>query len=145
MFGTCCSRRAKCRDFLIIIPWNQIKIFESHYYPTNIEQFKVTENYLIFSGIGNPESFKETLVKNKLNIIKEINFPDHFDYTQADINKIKFEAKNLNAKIITTEKDYSRIENYNIPQKENIKSVKIELKVKNEIELIDFLKKYIWN
>ena len=126
---------------LLIQKYNKnIKIFESYYKPTNISEFDINDKYIVFSGIGNPESFKETLVKNKLNIIKEINFPDHFNYTQADINKIKFEAKNLNAKIITTEKDYMKInpnENY------DIKFLKIEIKVKDENELIDYLRSHI--
>jgi|TARA_B110001450_G_scaffold245097_1_gene257838 tetraacyldisaccharide 4'-kinase len=126
---------------LLINKYNKnIKIFESHYYPTNIEQFKVTENYLIFSGIGNPETFKEILLKNKLNIVKEIIFPDHYNYTQTDIDRIKLQAKELNAKIITTEKDYVKI---NSDKNTDIKFLKIQTKIKNEEELIAYLKPHI--
>ena len=126
---------------LIIREYNKnIKIFESHYFPTNIDQFNTTERYVVFSGIGNPESFLETLVRNKINIVKTINFPDHFNYTQKDIDKIKLQAKKLNAKIITTEKDYVKIN----PDKNNdIMFLKIELKIKNEEKLIDYLKLHI--
>ena len=48
-------------------------------------------------------------MQNKFNIIKEIIFPDHYNYNQNDIDNIKIQAKNLNAKIITTEKDYTKI------------------------------------
>jgi len=114
-----------------------IKIFESTYSPINIEKFDINERYLVFSGIGNPESFKEILIKNKFNIIKEIIFPDHYNYTQDDIDEIKTQAKKLNATIITTEKDYTKINssNYDI-----IKFLQIDLKIKNEIELINYLK-----
>ena len=47
-------------------------------------------------------------------------------------------AKNLNAKIITTEKDYNRLNKFNA---EGIDFVNIELKVLNEKQLINFLKK----
>tara|TARA_B110000238_G_scaffold63290_1_gene69465 strand:+ start:654 stop:1595 length:942 start_codon:yes stop_codon:yes gene_type:complete len=114
-----------------------IKIFESHYSPTNVAEFNINEKYLIFSGIGNPDSFKEILKKNKFNIIKEIIFPDHYNYTQIDIDKIKLQAKNLNAKIITTEKDYTKI---NSNKNNDIKFLHVELNVKNEIELVDYLK-----
>jgi tetraacyldisaccharide 4'-kinase len=126
---------------LFIREYNKnIKIFESHYFPKNIDQFNTTERYVVFSGIGNPESFLETLVRNKINIVKTINFPDHFNYTQKDINKIKLQAKKLNAKIITTEKDYVKIN----PDKNNdIMFLKIELKIKNEEKLIDYLKLHI--
>ena len=114
-----------------------IKIFESNYSPINIKEFDINERYFIFSGIGNPESFKEILMKNKLNIIKEIIFPDHYNYTQKDIDEIKTQAKKLNATIITTEKDYTKINSSNY---DDIKFLQIDLKIKNEIELINYLK-----
>ena len=117
-----------------------IKVFESHYIPTNINQFDTTKKYIVFSGIGNPETFKETLLSNKFNIIKEIIFPDHYSYTQADIDKIQLQAKDLNAEIITTEKDFVKINTY---KNANIDFLKIELKIKNEEELIAYLKLYI--
>ena len=117
-----------------------IKVFESHYIPTNIDQFDTTKKYIVFSGIGNPETFKETLLSNKFNIIKEIIFPDHYSYTQADIDKIQLQAKDLNAEIITTEKDFVKINTY---KNANIDFLKIELKIKDEEELIAYLKLYI--
>ena len=126
-------------DFkLLIKKYNKdIKIFESTYSPINIEKFDINERYLVFSGIGNPESFKEILMKNKFNIIKEIIFPDHYNYTQDDIDEIKTQAKKLNATIITTEKDYTKINSSNY---DDIKFLQIDLKIKNEIELINYLK-----
>jgi len=117
-----------------------IKIFESHYFPTNIDQFDINQEYIIFSGIGNPETFKETLVRNKFNIVKEIIFPDHYNYSQGDIDKIKLQAKSLNAKIVTTEKDYIKIK---LDKIDEIKFLKIEFKIKNEEQLISYLKLHI--
>ena len=123
---------------LLINKYNKdIQIFESYYKPTNIHQFNINDRYIIFSGIGNPENFKETLLKNKFNIVKEIIFPDHYKYTQSDINKIKLQAKNLSAKILTTEKDYVKI---NSQENNDIKFLKIELNIKDEKKLIDYLK-----
>jgi len=102
-----------------------IKIFESQYFPLNIESLDQNQDYLIFSGIGNPNSFLKTLI-----------FPDHYNYSDQDIIKIKQKAKNLNAKIITTEKDYNRLSKLN---SEGIEYLKIELKIKDEKELINFL------
>ena len=75
-----------------------------------------------------------------LPILKEITFPDHHNYTQANIDAIKLQARYLNAKIITTEKDYVKISSN---KNDEIKFLKIELKVKNEKELIDYLKLHI--
>ena len=126
---------------LLINTYNEnIKIFEAHYFPTNIDQFDTTKRYIAFSGIGNPESFRETLLKNKFNIIKEITFPDHHNYTQANIDAIKLQARYLNAKIITTEKDYVKLNTY---KNADIQYLKVELKIKNEKELIAYLMLYI--
>jgi tetraacyldisaccharide 4'-kinase len=114
-----------------------IKFFDAYYFPTNTEEFDITKKYIIFSGIGNPETFRDTLIKNKFNIIKEIIFPDHHNYTQIDIDKIKLQAKKLNANIITTEKDYVKI---NSNEDDEIRFLKIELKVKNEADLISYLR-----
>ena len=104
--------------------------------PTNIDKLEKNENYLAFSGIGNPDSFIQTLKKNKFKIVKTLNFPDHYNYSEQDIIKIKKKAKDFSAKIITTEKDYYRLKKLN---SEGIECLKIELKILNEVELINFL------
>ena len=119
----------------------QIKIFETFYEPTNLKNFKITENFLIFSGIGNPKNFKDLLVKYKFNIVEEIIYPDHHEYTENDINEIKNKAKKLNAKIITTEKDFVKIPKTN---QMNIGFFRSELKIKKEEDLINFLKQKIY-
>tara|TARA_B100000780_G_C21050113_1_gene421693 strand:- start:210 stop:1151 length:942 start_codon:yes stop_codon:yes gene_type:complete len=126
---------------ILINKYNKnIKIFESCYIPTNIDQFDTAEKYIIFSGIGNPETFRGTLLKNKFDIVREVIFPDHHNYTQIDIDKIKLLAKNFRAKIITTEKDYVKI---NSKTNEDIQCLKIELRMKNEEEFISYLKLHL--
>ena len=94
-----------------------------------------------FSGIGNPDVFKKTLVKNKFNVIKEIKFPDHYQYTSKDINKIKQYAKELNAKILTTEKDYVKINDSDL---DKIDFLGIDVVIKQEEELIKLIKSNLW-
>jgi len=115
---------------------SDIKIFETYYIPTNINKFNIEDNYLMFAGIGNPESFKRTLLKHKLKIIKEINFPDHYQYSKKDIEKIKSIALDLDAKIITTEKDFVKI-----PSKDSnkINFLAIDIFIKKQSELISFI------
>ena len=117
-----------------------IKIFKSQYIPLNLEKFNLNQNYLAFSGVGNPHSFLTTLKKNKFKIIKKLNFPDHYKYSEKNIMEIKKIAKNLNAKIITTEKDYNRLNKIN---NESIAYLKIKLKITNENQLINFLKEML--
>ena len=115
-----------------------LRIFKTIYLPSNIETLDLNHNYISFSGIGNPNNFLKTLKKNKFKIVRDIAFPDHYNYSNKDILKIKDMAKNLNARIITTEKDYNRL---NKNQSEEINYLKIKLKILNEIELIDFINK----
>ena len=79
---------------------------------------------------------------NKLNIIKEVIFPDHYKYDIKDIKQIKQEAKQIGAKIITTEKDYVKIPRR---EKSNINFLKVELKIENEKQFVSFLKSKIYD
>tara|TARA_B110000858_G_scaffold85016_1_gene98284 strand:- start:1851 stop:2789 length:939 start_codon:yes stop_codon:yes gene_type:complete len=116
---------------------NNIKIFETYYNPTNINKFDPNDNYLIFSGIGNPNTFKRTLLKNKIKIIKEIIFPDHYQYKKIDIKKIKHMAINLNLKIITTEKDFVKISK---KYSNDVNFLEIDIVIKKQNELISLIK-----
>ena len=118
-----------------------IKIFNTNFNVVNLTHFKKNNRYIIFSGIGNPKSFKKILLKNKLNIIKEIIFPDHHKYNIENIKEIKQEAKQIGAKIITTEKDYVKIPQI---EKNNINFLKVELKIENEKQFVSFLKSKIY-
>ena len=118
-----------------------IKIFFTYFKNVNLQKFKTSYKYLIFSGIGNPNDFKKNLLINKFNIVKEIVFPDHFNYNKKDIMEIKKEAKKLGAKIITTEKDYVKIKK---TDQKNIDFLKVEINIRNEKSFINFLKSKIY-
>jgi tetraacyldisaccharide 4'-kinase len=114
----------------------EIKVFQTYYEAVNLNKFNVKDDYLIFSGIGNPNNFRNTLIKSNFNVVDEIIFPDHYEYKQEDIDKIKFKAKKLDAKIITTEKDYVKLSQEDA---NNIEFLEIDLKIKNEEDLINFI------
>lgn len=117
-----------------------IEIFETNYKAINIKEFNINDEYMVFSGIGNPESFRQTLINNNIKITKEVIFPDHYNYTHKDIDQIKYQAKKFNLKILTTEKDYIKIKSID---NNDIRYLKVELDIKNEDRLINHLKKYI--
>ena len=79
------------------------------------------------------------MLKNyDLNIIKDIEFPDHYKYTKYDINKILKLSIKMNCKIITTEKDYLRLEKDKINK---INFIKSDLKIIDEDKLISTILK----
>ena len=115
---------------------SQVKIFESHYEIKNLDELDKNSNYLIFSGIGDPSSFRDILSENNINVVKEKIFPDHYIYKKDDIKNISDEAKKINAKILTTEKDFMKLSNNDA---EKINFLKIELKIAQEQNFIKFL------
>lgn len=115
----------------------KIKIFTTSYKPINIKKFDLNLKYLVFSGIGNPNDFKNILINNKFVIKKEFIFPDHYEYRKRDIEKIIEIAKKENLKIVTTEKDFVKIDN---EFKSDIDFLKIDLSIDQEKELIDLIK-----
>lgn len=117
---------------------SEINIYVGKYIPKNINEFNIKDKYLAFSGIGNHKTFVSMLKSYNFNIIKEIEFPDHFKYSRKDIEKIILESKNFGCKIITTEKDFLRLQpiSYN-----EINFIKSELEIQNEQDFLITLKK----
>ena len=105
-----------------------IKIFEAKYIPTNLSTFNRNSNFLFFCGLGNPSEFEKTLKKYKFKIKDKFIYPDHYNFSDSDISDIKILAKKKNLNIITTEKDYLRLNKKN---RKNIKFLKIDLNIKN--------------
>ena len=106
-----------------------INIYQGRYIPKNIQDFNINDKFLVFSGIGNHKTFVSMLKNNNLNIIKDVEFPDHYSYSKNDMNEIISISNKLNCRIITTEKDYIKLEkNYS----NNIKYIKVDLEILNE-------------
>ena len=110
-----------------------IKIFYSKYKIKNIENFKNKE-IVAFAGIGNPSNFFHLLKENNINVKKTYSFPDHYNYSENDFSKI---IGDKNMKIITTEKDYFRM---NDRQKQNCEFVKVDLEIENKSEFVNLIK-----
>ena len=113
-----------------------ININSGKYTPLNINEFDKNQNYLVFSGIGNHKTFIEMLKNNKLKIVSDLEYPDHYQYSKKDFDEIIINAKKYNAHIITTEKDYLRLENFN---RNEIFYVKSSLDILNEESLTNKL------
>ncbi len=119
---------------------SRIMIFNSYVVIKNIDHFNLSDNYIIFSGIGNSESFKEILINNKFNVFEEKIFSDHYDYKERDIYEILEISKKKNLKIVTTEKDYVKIPSH---LKNEINFIEIDLKIEEEEKVIEFIKSKI--
>lgn len=112
---------------------NSIDIFYSKYKFINFQKFENKKLFAI-AGIGNPENFFELILKHGLNLKKKRAFPDHYEFKKSEIDEILDEAKNNDYKIITTEKDYYRLD---CDSKKKIEYAKIELEIENKEKFIN--------
>ena len=111
----------------------KINIHLGKYIPINLDEFNHNDKYIIFSGIGNHQTFVSMVKSFGLNILQDLEFPDHYFYKNKDIEKIFDLAENLNCKIITTEKDYYRLDKLYLKK---IQFIKSKLQIINEESFI---------
>ena len=114
----------------------KININQGKYVPLNIADFDKNHKYLVFSGIGNHNTFVNMLKNYNLKIVDDLEYPDHYQYSERDFYEIINKAKNYDAKIITTEKDYLRLNSYN---KNKILFIKSALEILDEKKLTQTL------
>ena len=110
-----------------------IDIFDAKYEPVNLEDFDKNKNYFAFSGIGNHETFLDTLRLAKLNIVENKEFPDHFDYSSTDIKNLIEYTNDNKLDLVTTKKDFIKVDKLSLNK---IKYLDINLVIKDEIKLL---------
>ena len=118
----------------------KINVYIGKYMPLNLHEFDKKSKYLAFSGIGNHQTFISMLKNYGLNICENLEFPDHYIYNNKDINTILQISDEMDYKIVTTEKDFLRLDNN---KKNKIKYIKSDLQIKDEEKLIDSIIKNI--
>jgi tetraacyldisaccharide 4'-kinase len=104
----------------------------------------VRKAVMVFSGIGDPDSFESLIRSQGLDIGLSLRFTDHHNYSKGDLGRIIncAQEKKLDT-IITTEKDAVRLKTLIscnlVPQGTRILVFKIKLIIKNEEEFISRL------
>ena len=116
---------------------NSLKIFDAISEPTNLKKYNLKDKFLFFCGIGNPHEFENTLKKFKFKIKEKLIFPDHYSISDEIIDDMKDIANKNKLKIITTEKDFLRL---NKKQQKGINFLKVKLKIQNISKLKKFFK-----
>ena len=123
-----------------ILKYNKkIKIFYTKYLPQNINEFK-NKKITAFAGIGNPKNFFNLLRDYNIDVKTSIRFPDHYKYSEKELDNLIDTAKKKNTVLLNTEKDYFRInKNY----REKISYLKIIVDIKNKDKFINEIKKVL--
>jgi tetraacyldisaccharide 4'-kinase len=73
---------------------------------TEVCPYDKKTSVVAFAGIGYPEKFFNNI---PCKIVEKISYPDHYQYTDEDINKLIAKAKDKKAELLTTEKDWVRL------------------------------------
>ena len=91
------------------------------------------QSALAFCGIGNPAAFRKTLEHCGVQVAKLVPFPDHYGYTQRDIDGLLQTAKELDVdSILCTMKDLVKLTHLE-PGETPLRAVVIEIQFVNEM------------
>ena len=101
----------------------------------------ITIFFLFFYSSLQAEIIKEIVIKGNKRVSEETikiygGIEINKDYSDKDLTDIIKEAEKMNCKIITTEKDFYRLNNKYI---DKIKFVKSEIKIQNENEFLNII------
>lgn len=99
-----------------------------------VSPYDEDEKLIAFAGIGYPNKFFDSLK----NVVAKRAFPDHYQYTHADLEKLFLLSEKKNAKLITTEKDWVRLP---IEIRDKIKFARLDTVIENRF--YDWLKEKI--
>ncbi len=88
---------------------------DSEYKQTALSTFR-GKTAILFSGIGDPESFVKAIQNSGIKVLDSISFRDHKKYSALDIETIHTNfIKNGADIIITTEKDFLKLGEISLP------------------------------
>lgn len=112
------------------------KLIRSEIKVTNLEKFN-SKKLIAFCGLAFPDKFFNLAKKNNLNLVEEITFVDHHNYTKAQLQKLCKKAQDNNCDLITTKKDWVKFPR-EFQDKIGFLDIKLEFidgdKIKKEIE-----------
>ena len=98
---------------------------------------------VLLSAIADPQSFKHSALALSCEIAQEAIFPDHYRYTQNDLNKVFRIAEGKKAEyILTTEKDAVKLKH--LAKQSSVKIIVLAISIKftqNEQGFLDRLHK----
>ncbi len=67
------------------------------------------ERVVAFAGIGRPEKFFTTLRQLGADLLATHAYPDHHPYERSELERLVSQARALDARLVTTEKDLVRV------------------------------------
>lgn len=125
-------------DRKINLKIKKIKQFMARRVIINGNEFR-GKKLLAFAGIGNSGQFFSGLKKCGGNVVVKKDFGDHYRFTKADCQKLLEMAKRQKLTLVTTEKDFARLDG-STRLKKQVKVAKMEMRFENEGDIKNLLK-----
>ncbi len=91
------------------------------------------KKFILLCGIAQPERVEKTAKNLDAKIIKKYFFPDHYNFLNEELKEIYNQAKKFNCKVLTTKKDFVRI---NAKFHSNTIVIDYSIKINDEGKLI---------
>jgi tetraacyldisaccharide 4'-kinase len=96
-------------------------------------RYAVGRKVLAFAGLGDNASFFDLLREIGADLVKTVEFPDHYEYTAEDVTSLQSSPEA--EVVLTTEKDAVKIERFEVG--DNFFYLSIEAQIENEAALIE--------
>ncbi len=77
--------------------------------PSILDQIQA-RSVVAFAGIGRPEKFYGMLREYQMDVVQTHDFSDHHPYTSQELESLAMAAKEAGALLVTTEKDWVRLD-----------------------------------
>ncbi|MEW6652347.1 MAG: tetraacyldisaccharide 4'-kinase [Bacteroidota bacterium] len=120
------------------------EVFYGYYTPQGIFDVKTQKSFpledfrgqkgLVVCGIAKPHSFLSILEQNKIDITNKLLYPDHANYTTAEVQEIRKMFYDTNShSVLTTHKDAVKLKNFRKELDDiDIYYLKIEMKIEEQ-------------
>jgi tetraacyldisaccharide 4'-kinase len=99
-------------------------------------------NVIALTAIASPDSFYRLLESYGANIVDKVSYPDHYFFTQEDINDLLFKCSQHSAIVVTSEKDMVKIRRVSQDPKIHYINIRVEF-MSGEESLVSEIKRIL--
>lgn len=86
-----------------------MKVLKAEIHPMSSAEALKNKHVVAFCGIANPRKFYRTLHRVGAIVRKHVSYPDHYNFKSRDMEFLRERARELDAILVTTEKDFVRL------------------------------------
>ena len=76
----------------------------------DLSHIDLNKPYIAFTGLATPDKFFASLEHAGVHLVHQQSFPDHYNFTDDDMIKLKKQADENEASLLTTSKDFVRLQ-----------------------------------